>query len=340
MSRNSHSRFPARIESRVSRFIEEHHLLGAGEKVLVAISGGADSTALLLILERLLKKKAIAIVAAHFDHRLRGPVEGEADLAFVQGLIGDLGVDCVTGGGEVRQHARRKKISLEDAARSLRYQFLASEASRLGAGVVATGHTKDDQAETVLLHILRGSGVDGLRGMRPRSSWPLGPGPQLIRPLLILSREETRRYCGDRGIVPREDYTNLLLEATRNRIRHQALPLLKEFNPRLTDALQRLADAAALDSEYLNTLAEAHWGELARIEKRAVVLDRKVFQGLPPALGLRLLRKAVEAFMEHPPQLEAVHLHAVLAALSKERSRVSLPLDLELEITARHLRLR
>jgi tRNA(Ile)-lysidine synthase len=179
------------IERRVQRFIRKHDLLHSGDSVLVGVSAGPDSTALLLLLARLATKLRLKLTAAYFDHRLRGMKEAQRERVFVAALAEGLGLPLITGGADVRGHARESRISLEEAAREQRYAFLAEAADRSGAGVVAVGHTADDQVETVLLHIIRGSGLGGLAGMAARASWPLtgGEGLDVGRPLLCLRHQ-------------------------------------------------------------------------------------------------------------------------------------------------------
>jgi tRNA(Ile)-lysidine synthase len=333
------TRFAAALESRVRKHVRRSGLLRTGERTLVAVSGGQDSTALLLILSRLAPELGIELAVAHFDHRLRSPQEAACDEAAVRGLARALRLAFVSGSGDVRRRARRQRESIEEAARAMRFAFLGREARRLGAGVVVLGHTRDDRAETVLLHLLRGSGLDGLVGLRGRSPWPFGHGPDLSRPLLEVSRADTLRYCGDAGIEPREDPTNLLLEATRNRVRHELLPAMRRFNPRIAEALCRLGEAAAAATGGLAASAEDAWRALASVEKVAVAFPRRGLGDLEPSLRRRLLRKAVRHLAGASADLEAVHVEAVEAALARPRGRVSLVGGLEAQVGAHEVRI-
>src|SRR3990170_3244189 len=281
--------FMKAVQSRVARFVRRHGILNPGERALLAVSGGQDSSALLLIVSRLATETGLEVAVAHFDHRLRSRGEARDDEQAVRTMAQALGLPFVTRSGEARARAARRHESLEEAARNLRFAFLAREAKRLKAGVVVLGHTRDDRAETVLLHLLRGSGLDGLIGLRPRSTWPFGEGPALARPLLAVTRAETGRYCREAGLSPREDPTNLLLEATRNRLRHELLPSLRQFNPRLDDALCRLGDAAAAAVAHLDADTEGAWQTLATAERWEVVFPRAAFEGLSPAVRARLV---------------------------------------------------
>ena len=326
------------LDARVLRYVRRHRVLSPGERVLVAVSGGQDSLALLLILTRLAKELEIELAVAHFDHRLRSREEARADEATVGGLAGTLGLAFAAGSGDVRGRAKRRRESIEEAARQLRFAFLRRQARRIGAGAVVLGHTRDDRAETVLLHLLRGSGLDGIVGLRPRSSWPFGRGPALARPLLEVTRVETMRYCREAGVTPREDPTNLLLDATRNRVRQELIPALRRFNPRVEEALCRLGEAAAGAADYLDGAAEAEWRSLASLEGEGVAFPRRAFGALAPALRARLLRRAVRHLAGATAELESVHIAALEEALAKRRGSVSLPQGLTAAVGGREVR--
>ena len=333
------TRFAKDFESRVLKRVRRRDLLRPGERALLAVSGGQDSTALLLTLSRLARELDIELAVGHFDHRLRSREESACDEAAVAGLARALGVPFVAGSGDVRRRARARRESLEEAARAMRFAFLGREARRFGAAVVVLGHTRDDRAETVLLHLLRGSGLDGLVGLRGRSPWPFGRGPELARPLLEVGRAETLRYCRDAGVEPREDPSNLLLEATRNRVRHELLPAMRAFNPRLDEALCRLGEAAAAAADELEAAAEAAWRELARVERGAVSFPRDGFAGLGTSVRQRLLRRAVRQIAGRSTDLEGVQIEGVDGALSKGRGAVSLTGGLEASVGARLVRI-
>ncbi|MDP2673591.1 MAG: tRNA lysidine(34) synthetase TilS [Dehalococcoidia bacterium] len=326
------------LQSRVLRFVRRYGVLNPGERALLAVSGGQDSSALLLIVSRLASEIGLEVTVAHFDHRLRSRGEGRDDEKAVRTMAQGLGLPLVTGSGDARRRAARRHESIEEAARSLRFAFLAREAKRLNAGVVVLGHTRDDRAETVLLHLLRGSGLDGLIGLRPRSAWPFGRGPALARPLLAVTRAETGRYCREAGLSPREDPTNLLQEATRNRLRHELLPSLREFNPRLDDALCRLGDAAAAAVAHLDAAADGAWQTLSSVERRAVAFPRDAFEELSPAVRARLLRRAVRHLAGASADVEAVHVEALEGALGKRRGAVALPNALTARVGQRDVR--
>jgi tRNA(Ile)-lysidine synthase len=205
---------------------------------VVAVSGGPDSVALLRSLHAMAPKE---LVVAHFNHRLRG-AEGEEDVRFVRDLAESLGLRFHAGSADVGEVAQATGANVEDAARQLRYRWLSETAGDVGATWVATGHTADDLAETVLHRLIRGAGLQGLRGISPRRD--LSPGVVVVRPILGLSRPEVLAYLEGLGQPFRTDSTNIDTRLTRNRIRHELLPLLKTFNPEVVAALSRLAKHA------------------------------------------------------------------------------------------------
>jgi tRNA(Ile)-lysidine synthase len=322
------SRFGQRLERLVLRFAREQGLFVGQERVLLAVSGGPDSVALLLILAHLREALDLELWVAHFDHGLRRRAEREAERSFVSRLTDELGLPFLFGQGDTRAHACQHRQSLEEAARALRYAFLSSQAERVGASAVATGHTASDQVETVLMHIIRGSGLAGIAGMQPRSPWPFPGhvGLALVRPLLAVSHGHSERYCQEEGLSPRLDVTNLLLEPLRNRVRHELLPLLRRYNPRVEQALLRLADAASADVAYLDETAHLFWQALAQRSGSTVQFPRMELAALSTALQSRLLLAAAQHLIGEATQVEAVHLGAMQTALGdRGNRRLSLP---------------
>ena len=220
---------PRVIVSSVRAFARRHNIFRPGPLVL-AVSGGTDSVALALILAELREEFGLVLHVAHFDHRAR-PRSSAADAAFVAEIADRIGAPIRVGRAEQAPKS-------EDDARRDRYTFLRRAASEIGAGVIATGHTQDDQAETVLLHLTRGSGLAGVAAMRP-----LRDG--IARPLLAIGRADTEAICRAAKIRPRDDPSNASLKFARNRIRHRVLPELERINPQVRGALARFADAAA-----------------------------------------------------------------------------------------------
>lgn len=283
--------------------IREHRLLARDDHALVAVSGGADSVCLLLALHELAPGLGIGITVAHLDHRLRG-AESRRDAQFVEELCSGLDVRCLAGASDVRRRARSKGLSLEMAAREARYEFFARCTRRAGANVVATAHTADDQAETVLLKIVRGAGAAGLSGI-PRST--VLSGTRVVRPLLGINRAEVEDFLATRGQRWREDASNADVRFLRNRVRREVLPLLESrLNPSVRRALCRTADVFSEEEPWIDGLAE----DLLRTCRRPGTPDLEIEPLLGLALGPR--RRVIRRWLvsEGVP-LQAVGFDAV-----------------------------
>jgi tRNA(Ile)-lysidine synthetase-like protein len=308
----------AEIEERVLGAIVGGSLWAPGEKIVVAVSGGPDSLCLLYVLQELEPQHGGHLHVAHLDHGFRGEVSA-AEAAHVAGLARDLGIPATVEAVDVPTLIRREGLSTEDAARRARYRFLNGVAEKIGASVIALGHTADDQVETVLMHLIRGTGLSGLRGMRPAAPLPPWVAEQpvcscrlrLVRPLLRLTREQTEAYCDARGLAPTKDLMNEDSRFLRVRLRQQVVPLLTGINPRFREAVLRLAQTAAWTEDDLQAALDVYWPVLADDGEEAVRLDLRVWEGLPWTLRLLAVRRAVAWVREH---VEGVGWQAVVAA--------------------------
>lgn len=231
--------FAARTWSKLVDFEKRHALLPAGGRVLAAVSGGPDSVCLAHWLSVQARRKRLTVKLVHIHHGLRGR-ESDRDAAFVLKLGLSLGLPVAVLHADVKGLARARGMGLEEAGRKERYRLLATHARRGRFCAVATGHQLDDQAETVLLHLLRGTSLEGLGGMSP--SRPLAPGVALIRPLLPLTRREVRDYLGVHGLPFRQDRSNQDPKFTRNWVRSRVLPLLEKRAPGVKERLAAIAE--------------------------------------------------------------------------------------------------
>ena len=297
--------------------IQRYALLRDGSRVLVAVSGGADSVAMLGILRELEAHGVLQVAgAAHLNHELRG-AEADADEVFCAGLAQRAGVPYLSERADVAGLARAQKRSIEDAARRVRYAFLERAADRMHADVIAVAHTRDDQAETFLLRVLRGSGTRGLGGIRPRAG-------RVIRPLIDVDRSELRAYLDATGTGWREDATNADVALARNRVRHELIPYLRSrFSPAIIGTLAREAAVAQQDEEFLQQQAI----ELARRivlsdERLQITLDAVELRRAPRALSSRVVQRALER-LAGSRSLSFNHIEQVLTL--EPGSVVSLP---------------
>jgi tRNA(Ile)-lysidine synthase len=305
------------IESRVYRFIKEYGLVAGGEKVLVAVSGGPDSVCMLRVLNSLKDVLNIQLHAAHLDHCLRGG-ESDADAKYVGELAAKLGIPCSIEKRDVNEWNKKSKTSLEEAAREVRYRFLEETARQVGATRVAVGHTRDDQVETTLMHYLRGAGIQGLRGLRAAAPIPYGSredGIWVVRPLLKASRQETAAYCYSHDLKPCCDPSNSDTRFLRNRIRLELIPLLRQYNPEIDDALVRLAGLAGEDADFIDEQAATACGTVATREGSLTCLDSGKLRGLPLALQRRVFRIVLEQSYGSLRDIEASHVEALVSLL-------------------------
>lgn len=322
----------SRLASQVGEFIRHAELLQPDDRLLVAVSGGPDSLCLLYVLREL----AYGMHVAHLNHSLRPEADSEAE--FVAQVAQGLGLPVTVEKASAKEYAAQHHLSVEEAARVLRYRFLARVAAHESCSAVAVGHTADDQVETVLMHLLRGSGLAGLRGMQPRVRLAdlllaMQPEPRaiLVRPLLRVTRHQTEAYCAANGLQPRLDRSNLDTTYFRNSLRYELLPRLERYNPRIRQVIQRTADVLAADYEVVQTAGGHAWDEVVQPSaSEEVAWHRSAFLRQPIAIRRGLVRRGIGrlraelrdvdfetveralAFAQHPSRGRVVELLANL----------------------------
>jgi tRNA(Ile)-lysidine synthase len=305
------------LEERAKAFIEANGLARSPGPLVVGFSGGPDSLSLLYALYHLAGELGLTLHIGHLNHCLRGR-DSDEDAAFVAGTAKQLGIPCTMGSEDVALRAPGHSSSLEEKAREARYEFLAGVVEEVGASGVAVAHTADDQTETMLLHILRGTGVSGLRGMKPVTDIKTQSGKplRLFRPLLQVTREETEAYCRALGLSPRADYTNQLPDRLRNRIRLELLPYLREYNPNIDQAIHRLGAAASLDTAFIEAEVERVWPILVTKVGEGLRLSREKLLSLHPAPRRYLLRRALQVILGDLVDIEQTHILSLEGLLS------------------------
>jgi tRNA(Ile)-lysidine synthase len=301
------------LAQKVIKHIRDQELLAAGNRVGVAVSGGSDSVALLRLLLEMREEVGVVLSVVHVNHNLRGD-ESDADERFVVDLAAQFDLPIFRHQVEVAAHAGTEQISIETAARELRYQFFAEllEREPCSLDLVATGHTLDDQAETVLMRILRGTGMRGLGGIHPHLELEDQPG-EIVRPLLSVRRAEIEKYLRDLHQPWREDSSNREHKFTRNRVRHVLIPLLeREFNPRIAENLSELAAIARAEEDYWESEAAGWMGTAVQWFSRAEV-DAASANGLVQVTSLPASSPIAGEANLDKPQNAAVNRHWLLA---------------------------
>ena len=306
------------------RFIVQHKMIEDNETVLVAVSGGADSLALLYGLHALRAQLNCKLHVVHLNHCLRP--DADADAEFVQQHAARLELPCTIQSAEVPRFVKQWKLSVEAAGRKARYQFYESVCTEVSATKVALGHHQDDIAETVLMNLIRGSGATGLKGIPPVRDM------KFIRPLARFTRQKIETFLTSIGIVPRHDATNTDTDYLRNRIRGELIPQLEhDYNPNIKTGLSRTADVLRAESEYLDTAAREAF-ETCQIQgpDKNVVLNRVKFRQYHIALQRRMLRQSVSEMLGDMNDLYFAHCEAMLNLVEGDAPNtvLALPNDL------------
>lgn len=293
------------MQEKVLEYIKKNSMIEEHDKVLVALSGGPDSICLLHILKGLESKLNIKILAAHINHCLRGN-EADKDEEYARKFCENLGIDFYVKRIEIDKVAKEKKISTEMAGREERYKFFDELKEKFNIQKIAIAHNANDQAETLIMRIARGTGIEGLVGIRPVRD------NLFIRPILSLTREEIENYCEDNNLNPRIDKTNLEEVYSRNKIRLKAIPFLKEnFNEDVIDAFNRLAYSVSKDVEFINEFVEEKYNTLIENTKDGIIIKREAFDEKEAVLN-RLIRKALMEVSGAVNNFEMKHINDVI----------------------------
>lgn len=283
--------------------VKKYRMFSGGEKIVVGVSGGIDSMVLLTLLQQFVEKFQGELVVAHLNHGLRGK-ESDHDESFVKNIAEAVGLSCITKKINVGDIALKEGLNLQDAARSARYSFFEEVLEDLGCDSIALGHNADDQAETMLMRIIRGSGIKGLGGIPPVRG-------VIIRPLIELTREDINAYATKNSINFTEDSSNIKTSYLRNKLRHQLIPTLKEYNPRICHELNLLSSINRDVESYLQDEVEKIFKKAICPESEdgvAVFLDLSTFNKIPAALKAKVIMKAVERLMGSSSGLFSAHI--------------------------------
>ena len=316
----------------VAAYCQKHQLIALEETLVIGVSGGADSLCLLALLRQLATPYRLRLHVAHLNHQLRGSAS-DGDAAYVAEVARQWGLPCTLGNEDVTAFAQHHRLNLEDAARQCRYRFLAQTAQQIGATKIAVGHHADDQAETVLLRLLRGSGRTGLRGMQPQT--PLGDlfpelattNLSLIRPLLATPRAEIEAFCQAHNLTPRHDHSNDDRSLTRNRIRHELIPQLQNYNPNIAQLLTQTAEQLTAEDAVLHQALDHAWAAtLIEANQTEVRFSLSAWRQQPLALQRELIRRGVMTLLGHRRDLDFDHIEQAITLLHADQPNTSLSL--------------
>lgn len=286
-------------------------------KVLIAVSGGADSLALAELMINSRQRFGLEIFIAHFEHGLRGQASID-DAKFVKAFAETRGIKFIGGSGDVKTFAAEKKISVETAARLLRYEFFADARTKLNCDAIVLAHHADDQAETILMRLLRGASSAGLSAMKFRTPSEYG---LLIRPLLRFRKVALENFCREKNLSPRLDATNFELDATRNRVRLELIPTLEEFNPALVKTLCRFAEVTAEETDFIAAQVEKIFPNV--VKDNSIV--RAEFVKLHSALQRAVIKKFLAQVAGSVKDFGFVHFEGVRKVLTNNLAGVELP---------------
>jgi tRNA(Ile)-lysidine synthase len=319
--------------SKANKTIDYYNLIKPKDRIIVAVSGGPDSVALLFTLLELKKELNLSLFVAHINHKLRGK-ESDKDQEFVRKLTSDLKLRFYTRSFQVKKEAKKLKLSVEECAREIRYDYLNKLAGKLKAQKIALGHNFNDQAETVLLRLIRGSGSLGLSGISPVKG-------RIIRPLIEIKREEIETFLKQKKIPFRIDSSNLRTDYLRNKVRLKLLPILrKEYNPKIEEVLNRTAFILMSEERYISQKAEKAYPKvILREQNNKVILDSRSFSDYDDSVKRFIIRNCVKKLKGDLMELNFDKVESLLNLMQQGKSgkRVDLLADIYGDITKDHI---
>lgn len=309
------------VYEEVLKTVKENNLIEENEGIVVALSGGPDSVCLLHVLNRMSKEMNLKIYAAHLNHKIRG-LDAYMDSLYVMKLCEQLQIPCFIRAIDVPKYCSENKLGLEDGARKLRYEIFNEIREKVGADKIAIGHNKNDQAETVLMRIMRGTGLQGLRGIEYKRK------DGIIRPILDISRYEIEKYCKENELNPRIDGTNLEAIYSRNKIRLKILPYMKEeFNENIVGSIVRMSNNIKIDSNYINEQVEKSYENTCAKYEDGVYLFVDILKDEHEAIQNRLVIKSIKEVLGDVNSIDKKHIEDVLSLMGENKSgkKINLP---------------
>lgn len=294
------------IFEKVLSTINKYKLIEDGDKIVLGLSGGPDSVCLLHILYRLKEKLDIEVYAAHLNHQIRG-IEAQKDALYITQLCENLGVTSFVKSIDVPKYCKENGLSVEEGARKLRYEMFEEIKQKTKSNKIAIGHNLNDQAETILMRIMRGTGLQGLRGIEYIRD------NNIIRPILDIDRKDIEAYCEEYELNPRIDHTNLETIYTRNKIRLELIPYMKDnFNPNVIESIVRMSNSLKTDSDYIQEESELKFKEVSNLQEDACEIDIQKYSKLHNAIKVRVLRKGIKHILGDTNFVDQKHIEDIM----------------------------
>ena len=294
------------MEENVLNTINKYDLIKSGDKIVLAVSGGPDSIFMFDILNKLRKKLNFEIVVCHINHMIRE--EAIDDENFVKNICNENNIQCYIKRIDVTNYANNNKMGTEEAGRILRYNFFEEILNKTGSNKIAIAHNKNDKAETIIMNLLRGTGVQGLRGIEPIRD------NKYIRPIIEIERKDIEEYCEINNLNPRIDKTNFENIYTRNKIRNIVLPYIeKEFNPNIIESLNRLSEIATEEDDFLNNITKKSYDEMIiQKENDQIIIDLKKFNSQDRVIKKRIILYTINELMGTISGIEKIHIEDII----------------------------
>ncbi len=293
------------LKEEVLKTIETYNLIEKNDKIVIGVSGGPDSICLLHVLYGLKEKLGIEIVVAHVNHMLRDVADLETE--YVQSFCKKLGIECYVKKADILEISKTQKKGTEEVGRQVRYDFFDEVAKKTNSNKIATAHNSNDRAETVILNILRGSGLSGLKGIEPIRD------NKYIRPLINTDRQDIENYCNDNKLEPKYDKTNNENIYTRNKVRNTVIPYIKkDFNPNSIKTINRLSSLATEENEYLQAITKQEFENLLIEKTENIILDLHKFNSLNLVIKRRLILYTINEVLHTTNGIEKVNIDDII----------------------------
>lgn len=294
----------------VLKTIQKYNLISPKDKIVLGVSGGPDSLFMLDILNKLKKDLQIELIVAHVNHKIRAEADEEEE--FVRQFCEKIGIEFYSKRIEVEKYANNNKIGLEEAGRKIRYEFFDEVARATNSNKIAIAHNKNDKVETILMNLLRGSGVTGLQGIQPIKD------NKIIRPIIEIERKDIEKYCKENNLEPRIDISNFDNTYTRNKIRNVVIPYIKEeFNPNFVETITRLSEVITEENKFLKNITEQRYDEiLVKKTQIEITLDLKKFNSQENVIKNRLILHTVSQLNGNTQGIEKIHIQDIIKLCS------------------------